>query len=319
MAFQAIDQTLLDGNLSLKPEPQTKPTNTSSRILVIGGGVIGLTTAWVLLDRGYHVTILSKEWTSCTHGGRLTSQIAGALWEYPPAVCGQHTDLISLTKSKTWCMVAYRVWRAIAADPDLVGLSGVRMKRSAFFFRRPIEDDVPQSKKLQEIARSGVENLRHDPNLVYEHKVDPEYGIQDAYEHLAPVIDTDVAMAWLMTTVQRKGAHFITQTIRGDLFAQEDEIRAKLGIDIIVNATGLGGTDLAGDFTCYPIRGALIRVVNDGKSFEKVSTALTIPAVIGSPANQSCSLFPETMTFSSWEALLSRTSMHWTLLWILQW
>ncbi len=47
---------------------------------------------------------------------RLTSQIAGALWEFPPAVCGQHTDAISLNNSKRWCMVAYKIWDAIASD-----------------------------------------------------------------------------------------------------------------------------------------------------------------------------------------------------------
>ncbi|KAI6080103.1 hypothetical protein F4821DRAFT_94352 [Hypoxylon rubiginosum] len=52
----------------------------------------------VLLDRGYHITILSSAWTS--YEQRLTSQIAGALWEFPPGVCGQHTDNISLAHSK---------------------------------------------------------------------------------------------------------------------------------------------------------------------------------------------------------------------------
>lgn len=61
-------------------------------------------TAWTLLDHGYRVTILSKEWATFADKQRLTSQIAGALWEFPPAVCGQHTNKISLTNSKRWCM-----------------------------------------------------------------------------------------------------------------------------------------------------------------------------------------------------------------------
>lgn len=67
-------------NFSLKQEAQI-PANSSSReVLIVGGGVTGLTTAWVLLDRGYKVTILSKEWASYSKAQRLTSQIAGALW-----------------------------------------------------------------------------------------------------------------------------------------------------------------------------------------------------------------------------------------------
>lgn len=104
--------------------------------------------------------------------------------------------------------------------------------------------------------------------------MNPLFGIVDAYEHLAPIVDTDAAMSWLMTTIQQKGAHFIIDTVRGDLFPQEDEIRAKLDVDVIVNATGLGGTELAGDTTCCPLRGALIRIFDDGKRFDKVSKAL---------------------------------------------
>ena len=36
--------------------PINKPAETSPSVLVVGGGVIGLTTAWSLLDQGYKVT-----------------------------------------------------------------------------------------------------------------------------------------------------------------------------------------------------------------------------------------------------------------------
>lgn len=55
-----------------------EPTSRSPHVLVIGGGVTGLISSWVLLDRGYHVTILSEAWASDEQ--RLTSQIAGALY-----------------------------------------------------------------------------------------------------------------------------------------------------------------------------------------------------------------------------------------------
>jgi D-amino-acid oxidase len=59
---------------------------------------------------GKNVTVLAKNWATWSEKQRPTSQIAGALWEYPPAVCGQHTDSISLHNSKRWCMVAYHAW-----------------------------------------------------------------------------------------------------------------------------------------------------------------------------------------------------------------
>src|SRR5438046_2071386 len=70
----------LGRDISLHPSPLKAPAASSPTVLVVGGGVTGLVTSWVLLDRGYHVTIISKEWATYTKNQRLTSQIAGALW-----------------------------------------------------------------------------------------------------------------------------------------------------------------------------------------------------------------------------------------------
>lgn len=58
--------------------------------LIIGGGVSGLTTAKVLLENGYKVSVIAQEYAS--RKNRITSQIAGALWEWPPAVCGRSVN-----------------------------------------------------------------------------------------------------------------------------------------------------------------------------------------------------------------------------------
>ncbi|KAF7369362.1 FAD dependent oxidoreductase [Mycena venus] len=143
-------------DLSPFDQPLKKPSAASPHILVIGSRVTGLTSAWVLLDRGYRVTVLSCEWVNSKH--RLTSQTAGALWEYPPA-----------------------------------------------------------------------------------------------------------------------GAKYVTET-EDDLVLIEDVLRARFQADAIVNFPGLGAKVLAGDRSVYPIRGGLVRVVNDGIHFPKVDAALTISA-----------------------------------------
>lgn len=275
----ALENKLVIGkNFNLTHKRQIEPTESSPHILVIGGGVTGLITAWVLLDRGYHVTVLAKEWASYTESQRLTSQIAGALWEFPPAVCGQHTDAISLSNSKRWCMTAYEIWDEIAKDPKLAAESGVQMKSSTFFFPCPIEEDPAQLHKMREIQAAGIRGFRRDAALIQEQKVNPSYGAVDAYEHLAPMIDTDTSMQWLMSVVEDKGATFITEKIEGSIFEQEDQLRQRFDADAIVNATGLAGIETADDMTCYPIRGALVRVINDGTHFPKVTKAMTITA-----------------------------------------
>ncbi|THH29895.1 hypothetical protein EUX98_g4296 [Antrodiella citrinella] len=249
----------------------------NKRILVIGGGVTGMTTAWALLDAGYSVTIMAERWASLDD--RITSQIAGALWEYPPAVCGRHTDKISILKSKKWCMTSYRIFeklQKVLPDRELPD-HGVRMRMANFFFDNPIEQSEDEYEKMLEIETiSEIKGFKRDANLVKYHAVNQKAGVTDAYQHLSPAIDTDSYMTWLRFLVACKGAQFVTERISGDLLKQEDELLAEFDAHAIIQCTGLSGAELAGDESVYPLRGALIRVVNDGTKFPKVTEALVM-------------------------------------------
>lgn len=59
-----------------------------------------------------------------------------------------------------------------------------------------------------------------------------------------------------------------------------------------MNCTGLDGTLLAGDKTCYPIRGGLIRVINDGRDFPKVESALAITSDAVNDSNEMVLIVP---------------------------
>jgi D-amino-acid oxidase len=111
---------------------------------------------------------------------------------------------------------------------------------------------------------------------VNKHAISQDAGVIDAYKHESPVIDTDAYMMWLQALVSSKGAQLVTQRIYGDLLAQEDKLLDMFDAQFILNATGLGGFELASDKTVYPLRGALIRVVNDGTKFPLVTEALVV-------------------------------------------
>ncbi len=83
-------------------------------------------------------------------------------------------------------------------------------------------------------------------------------------------------MNWLRFVLVCKGAKLATRRISGDLLDQEEQLLHEYGADVIVNATGIAGLELAGDPSVYPLRGALIRVVNDGARFPKVTEALAV-------------------------------------------
>ncbi|KAK0212550.1 FAD dependent oxidoreductase [Desarmillaria ectypa] len=258
--------------LDMSANATSAPRNRR-RVLVIGGGVTGLTTAWILLDAGYDVTVVSEQWAPATP--RITSQIAGALWEYPPAVCGQHTDAKSLALSKGWSLTSYRIFDQLSKS-----LPAIKMRNANFFFGKPIEDLPDQLSKMREIEASCIKGFVRDPDLIAKHAVNQNAGVVDAYSHLAPVIDTDAYMAspfvWLHDLVEAKGGELITRRIDGDFLDSEAKLLETYGAVAIVNATGLNSFEAAGDKSCYPLRGGLIRLVNDGKRFPKVTEALAV-------------------------------------------
>lgn len=169
------------------------------------------------------------------------------------------------------------------------------MRTANFFFDKPIEENEEEWVKMLEIAAAQVRILlillvvygsesacaqirgfERNPSLVQKHAISKEARVVDAYKHDSPVIDTDAYMLWLQALVVSKGAQLITRRIFGDLLMQEDKLLHAFDANFIINATGLGGFELASDKTVYPLRGALIRVINDGTKFPLVTEALVV-------------------------------------------
>jgi D-amino-acid oxidase len=238
------------------------PKKAKGHALVLGGGVAGLTTAWCLHQRGIRVTILTDKLAP-----HVTSVVAGALWEWPPAVCGYHHDEVSLARSKHWCMVSYRHFEGLAADPS----TGVYMRPVTFYFRNRIEEHALHLQKMQEIATT-VPGFRRDLALIRENGVNEHIGLVDAYQHLAPMVDTDVYMAWLLARLRSHAVPVLQRRIVMDLRQSEHMLREEFGADVVVNCTGLGSHEIAGE-PMYPLRGAVIRLVNDGVCVPRLTQA----------------------------------------------
>jgi D-amino-acid oxidase len=235
---------------------------SSGSVLVIGAGVSGLTSALVLRRRGLDVTVVADRFAP-----QVTSVVAGALWEWPPAVCGHHTNLRSLARSKSWCETSYTIFGDLAADPA----TGVFIRPVTFYFREPIALNERQHAKMIELA-GKVDAFRHDAALIAEKGVGGEIDLADAYTHMAPMVETDIYMGWLMEEVRRVGCRIVEEKITGLLRDREEELLERFGADAIVNCAGLGAREL-GDDSVYPLRGAIIRVRNDGRAMPKVTEA----------------------------------------------
>lgn len=231
-------------------------------VVVIGAGVIGLTTALCLRKKGFGVTVLADRFAR-----RVTSVVAGALWEWPPAVCGRHQDEASLGRTKGWCAASYTFFADLARNPS----TGVHIRPVTFYFRRPVHEDPLQLQKMQELA-TKVQGFRHDAALLRENGVNPRLGLCDAYTHLAPMIDTDVYLPWLLEEVRRAGCRVVEGKVVGPLAGQEDELARIFAAEVVVNCTGLGARDL-GDAAVFPVRGAIVRVRNDGRAMPRLTQA----------------------------------------------
>jgi D-amino-acid oxidase len=157
----------------------------------------------------------------------VTSVVAGALWEWPPAVCGYHLDQQSLSRSKEWCMVSYHAFADLAREPG----TGVFMRQSVFYFHQSVSSCARHLSKMGEL-RPNVFGFRHDASLISEHEVNPDYGVVDAYSHLAPMIDTDAYMVWLKREVDRHGCVWVRRRVSPEL--QEC---AAAGVDPLVETT----------------------------------------------------------------------------------
>lgn len=236
---------------------------TATRALVIGAGVSGLTSALCLVRRGFEVTVVA-ELTSPD----VVSAVAGALWEWPPAVCGSHTDVVSLERSKAWCVESYREFEELSR----VANTGVSIRPAAFYLRRPLPESPTERRKVAEM-RAHVMGFRHDPGLIAENGVDPAAGVVDAYRFLAPVIDTERYMTWLLERVLGVGSVLVTGRIEGSLSERAADLRRDYRADVIVNCAGLGASRLADDDTVFPLRGALLHVVNDGVHAPRIRSA----------------------------------------------
>lgn len=189
-------------------------------VLVVGGGVVGLTTAHVLLERGLDVRVAAREWSPA-----IASGVAAAFW-YPYAV--SHPD------AAAWAARANERYRELAR----VAGSGVSLVEARFLRRNP----APVADWTR--AQAGFRELD-------ARELPAGYAGGHAME--VPLVETPRYMSWLRGEVARLGAKLETRA-----FASLAEPAREA--PVIVNATGVGARELARDDSVVPIRGDVVRL-----------------------------------------------------------
>ena len=204
------------------------------RVAVVGAGILGLTTANLLLQSPYgpHVTILSEDFSPNT----TTNLSAGVAW---PAVAGNIGS--SDGRQQEWTTKTLQYLFSLVSSP----LAG-RLKISLI----PVYE-MFDGKREEPWWRDVVVGFRR----VGEGELKTlQFPTDKGCWHFSTaVMSCESFLAWQMTEFEANGGKIIRQRLNN-----LQEIDGQF--DIIVNCTGLGSRELVNDNEMYPVRGQSILV-----------------------------------------------------------
>ncbi|MEN8373965.1 MAG: FAD-dependent oxidoreductase [Gemmatimonadota bacterium] len=189
-------------------------------VVVVGAGVVGLTSAIRLRQHGIGVRIVAREVPP-----RTTSDVAAAIWypylAYPPE------------RVLPWSEATRRTLDAIE-DPA-AGVSTVRLLE---LFDGP----APEPWWREALPDFGWADGAELPE-----------GYEAAYDVRVPLVDTSVHMRWLMGRAAALGVA-VSRAAVADL----DDLFGAAAL--VVNCAGVDAGPLAGDASVTPIRGQVVRL-----------------------------------------------------------
>jgi len=203
-------------------------------ILVIGAGVIGLTTAVTLLERGFKVTIYAK-----TLSPNNCSDIGCAMWEPYSSEPWERIE--------GWSKYSLYKFRELTKDLK----SGVSFRSGFYLSKYPIEK--PKWAFDDEIGIKFFDK-NNDPRDILKKSIHDYYDY--AMEYKVPCIDPTIFNPWILKKFFKLGGQLKMKNIK--------KFTKKLfePFDAIANCCGLGALELCpNDKETYPRRGQLIQMV----------------------------------------------------------
>ena len=215
------------------------PGNPSYRIIIVGGGIIGLTTACTLLEEYASIDNLQLTIISETFSPETTSDISGGFWE-------PYSLNLDDQRVLNWARYTYDIFMAEyfstkAGPAGLIKLSGYKLKRQEGEQAND-NDDFNNPPYLPLVRHYRILN-------------DPEIRM---FDHSGSM--TGFVMSSTVTEVRRylpQLHHFLEQDPRVKFIKKKicSLRELKDEADVVINCSGLGARDLVGDQTVRPARG----------------------------------------------------------------
>ncbi|MET8181459.1 FAD-dependent oxidoreductase [Streptomyces sp. NPDC005336] len=194
--------------------------------IVVGGGVIGLTSAIVLAEGGRRVTVWSRD-----PAGRTTSAVAGGLW-WPYRIEPEE-------QVAAWSVRTLHTLTALAERPAETGVRLVEGTQAGIGTR-----DLG----AWAAAVPGLRPARPDEL--------PD-GLTLGLRARVPLVDMATYLGYLRRRLEAAGG-----TVEERAVTSLGE--ARRAAPLVVNCTGLGARELVPDAEVHPVQGQLVVVENPG-------------------------------------------------------
>src|SRR5687767_2030000 len=210
------------------------------RAAVVGAGIMGLTTARLLQDRGWSVTIYSKVMPAET-----TSNIAGGQWSPTSVFEESRATAAFQAQLKQASRLAYHAFgRFVGAG------YGVSWKENYFLnARRTPPSETYYLREMPDLFPS-VEELEPDQH---------PFSSPFVYRYVTMLIEPDVFLRRTLSDVREAGGRIVIRDFR-----DRTEVLA-LEEPVIFNCTGLGAAALFDDKELVPVRGQLVFMPPDDR------------------------------------------------------
>ena len=194
-------------------------------VIVVGCGVIGLTTAISLRESGLDANIVTAELPEAT-----TSSVAAAIW-YPYKAYPEDRVL-------SWGRKTYEVFERLSNLPE----SGVLMREGVEIWHQKVSDPW-WAEAVPRVRRCAEDELPP--------------GYLDGHTFVAPIVEMPIYLSYLMDRFAASGG-----TVHRRTLSSLAEVAGEASV--VVNCVGLAARELVGDTSMHPIRGQIARVRNPG-------------------------------------------------------
>ncbi|GAN09249.1 D-amino-acid oxidase [Mucor ambiguus] len=208
--------------------------DTSKPIVVLGAGVIGLSTALQLKQKGYKNVMIVAKYVPGNMCIEYTSPFAGAHWR---TMAPNNNPLL-----KKFDTVTYNRFMELTKSSEN---SGIMAAPSYDYY-----DDA----ELPENADPWFQDLVQDFEILTE-KDDLPHGAKIGHKYTTVLINTPVYIAWLAAKFEELGGEIVQRNV-----GHIDEVFNIAKNPFVINCTGLGARFLGGvsDEAVFPTRGQTI-------------------------------------------------------------